>query len=59
MPKRLSDMTEPELREGLFVLVAFDDPGLAQYISNCDRDNMVRSLRECADRLEAREDVTR
>jgi hypothetical protein len=43
----------------LFVTLVFDDPGLAQYVSNCDRSTMVRALRECADRLESREDVPR
>lgn len=43
----------------LFCLLVFDDPGLAQYVSNCDRSTMVRALRECADRLESREDVPR
>lgn len=43
----------------LFVLIVFDDPGLAQYVSNCDRSTMVRALRECADRLESREDIPR
>jgi hypothetical protein len=43
----------------LFVALVFDDPGLAQYVSNCDRSTMVQALRECADRLEAREDIPR
>lgn len=43
----------------LFVLLVFDDPGLAQYCSNCDRSTMVQALRECADRLESREDIPR
>lgn len=41
----------------LFVLLVFDDPGLAQYVSNCSRENMVKALRECADRLERRETI--
>jgi hypothetical protein len=43
----------------LFVLLVFDDPGLAQYVSNCGRSTMVQALRECADRLESREDIAR
>lgn len=43
----------------LFVLLVFDEPGLAQYVSNCDRSTVVQALRECADRLESREDVPR
>jgi hypothetical protein len=75
MPKQLHDMTEPEMRTyfnllaratetalpdgALFVLLVFDDPGIAQYVSNCSRENMVQALRETADRLEAREDIPR
>lgn len=68
-------MTEPELsrlmnqaadavkavlpRKTLFVVLVFDDPGLGQYISNCDRSTMVACLRETADRLERRETIDR
>ena len=41
----------------LFVVLVFDDPGMAHYASNCDRGTMVQALRECADRLEGREDI--
>ncbi len=44
--------------KGLFVLVAFDDDaGMAQYISNCERGDIIKAMRETADRLEKREDV--
>jgi hypothetical protein len=43
----------------LFVLVLFNDPAIGQYISNCDRSTTVAAMRETADRLERREDVTR
>ena len=43
----------------LFTLLLFNDPAIAQYMSNCERSPMIRALRETADRLEAREDVTR
>ncbi len=42
-----------------FVVLVFDDPAVAQYISSCDRSTMVEALRECADRLESREDIPR
>lgn len=73
--KRFRDMTEPELRDtmnsaaravaarlpekSLFVLLSFDDPEVAQYVSNAARSDIIRAMRETADRLEAREDVTR
>lgn len=75
MPRRLRDLTEPQLagvmRRGakaveaelppktLYLILAFDSPALAQYISNCDRSTMVQALREAANRLEGREDVPR
>lgn len=43
------------LPKGLgFALLVFatDNPGLANYISNCDREDMIKALRETADRLE-------
>lgn len=43
----------------LFVLVLFNDPKIAQYISNCERPSMIEAMRETADRLERREDVPR
>ena len=33
--------------------------GIAQYGSNCQRADMIDALRETADRLEKRQDVTR
>jgi hypothetical protein len=33
--------------------------GIAQYGSNCARPDMIKALRETADRLERRQDVTR
>jgi len=43
----------------MFVLLVFDDPGLTQFVSNCDRHNMIRALREAADRLEQDEVIER
>lgn len=80
---RLSDMTEPELRDYfrylaqvveselppgpsakgkcLFALIVTDtiEPGIGQYVSNVQRPDMIRMLRETADRLEGREDIPR
>lgn len=42
-----------------FVLVVFDNAGVTQYISNCDRQSMILAMRETADRLERREEVER
>lgn len=43
----------------MFALLVFDDPEVAQYISSCERSCMIEALRETADRLESRSDVTR
>jgi hypothetical protein len=37
----------------------FGTHGIAQYGSNCHRGDMIKALRETADRLERREDVSR
>jgi hypothetical protein len=42
-----------------FVLLVFDDPGLGQYVGNCERSDIIKALRETADRLEAKEDIPR
>lgn len=43
----------------MFALLVFDDPKLAQYVSSCERSCMIEAMRECAGRLEQREDVRR
>jgi hypothetical protein len=43
----------------MFALLVFNDPEVAQYISSCERADMIRALRECADRLERRQTVER
>jgi hypothetical protein len=43
----------------LFVVVLFNDPKIAQYASNANRSDIVRAMRETADRLERRQDVAR
>ena len=71
----LSDMTEPELREVMIaaikaaksalpngtqiILLAMDESNIAQYIATVERSSVVQFLRETADRLERREDVSR
>ena len=45
----------------LFALIVADstEPGVGQYVSNVERADMIRLLRETADRLEGREDIPR
>lgn len=42
-----------------FVVVLFNDPKVAQYAANCRRADVIKSMRETADRLEGKEDVPR
>lgn len=42
-----------------FCLLVFDDPKVAQYVANCRREDVIDAMRECADRLEGRQDVER
>jgi hypothetical protein len=42
-----------------FCLVVFSDPKVAQYISNCQRTDMIAAMRETADRIERNQDVRR
>lgn len=43
----------------LYTLLVFDDPGVAHYVSNCRRSDIIKAMRECADRLERNEDIQR
>jgi hypothetical protein len=42
-----------------FVVVLFNDPAVAQYAANCQREDVIKAMRETADRLEHRQDVER
>lgn len=35
----------------------FNQPGIANYVSNANREDMIKMLRETADRLENNEDI--
>ena len=48
-----------EVESPKFLLVVFNDPEIAQYISNCERSSMIAAMRETAERLEKKQDVTR
>jgi hypothetical protein len=48
-----------ELERPLFTLLIWNDPKIAQYICNCPRTTAIEAIRETADRLAARDDVTR
>lgn len=73
--KAFKDMTEPEIKKimsgiadsiksslpkrELFCLIVFSADQIGQYISNANRQDIIKALREFADVLESREDVPR
>jgi hypothetical protein len=48
-----------DVEKPMFVVVLFNDPAVAQYAANCRREDIILAMRETADRLERRQDVTR
>lgn len=44
-----------------FALIVFElgKPGISNYVSNASREDMIKSLREAADRLEKNQDIPR
>lgn len=50
---------ERGIAKPLFCLVVFNDAKIAQYVSNCRRDDMITAMRETADRIERNQDVKR
>jgi hypothetical protein len=42
-----------------FTLLVWNDPHVGQYICNCERADVIKALRETADRLERRMDIPR
>jgi len=73
MPEQLSNMTEPELKrlltdianyiksstDSLFMVVFFDEPGVAQYVSNAKREDCIRAMEEAALRFKNKEIIER
>lgn len=73
--KKINEITKTELRqlmtgvarytEGLlppgtlFVTIVFADPGLAQYVSNTERSDVVGAMRKYADQLERERGISR
>jgi len=43
----------------LFALVIFNDPKIGQYIGNCRREDIIKALRETAERMARNQDVRR
>lgn len=48
-----------EVEKPHFTLLLWNDPAVAQYVCNCDRSDVIKALRESADRLERNMDVPR
>lgn len=43
----------------LFILHVFNDPKVAQFISSANRSDAIKAMRECADRLERKDELAR
>jgi len=55
MAKKVKSMLPKDF--GFTILVfPFNEPGVSNYISNANRVDMIKSLREAADRLEHNQD---
>jgi len=39
----------------MLVVFGFDAPGISNYVSNANREDMIKAMRETADRLERRQ----
>lgn len=73
MAEKLLNMTEPEIKAlmvdlanyisaktgSLFMLVVFDKPQVAQYISNTNRDDCIKAMEETAQRFRNNETIER
>jgi hypothetical protein len=53
-----STLKEATGQRSMFVCVVFNDPKMAQYVSNCQRSDIIKAMRETADRLERKEDLS-
>lgn len=42
-----------------FALLLFNDPEITQYVCNCERADVIKAMRETADRLERNESLER
>lgn len=42
-----------------FAILLFNDPAVVQYAANCDHNDVVTAMRECADRLATGDTITR
>ncbi len=53
--RRCADAVKREIRaaggRGDFVLLMFDDPGIANYIASVQRPDAIKAMRECAYRM--------
>jgi hypothetical protein len=48
-----------EVEQLRYVVLVFNDPGFAQYASNCDQKDVIGAMRECANRFEGKREVPR
>ncbi len=56
--RQLGKMIQKKVKGLGFALIVFPfyDAGMSNYISNAEREDMIKALRETADRLESKQD---
>ncbi len=47
-----------EVERPLFALLLFNDPRITQYVTNCRREDIIVAMRETANRLSPKQDVS-
>lgn len=57
--RKLGRMLKHRIKGLGFALIVFKfkEPGISNYISNGSREDMIKALRECADRIERNQDI--
>lgn len=56
--RNLANLIQPQINGLGFALLVFpfNEPGMSNYISNAERKDMIKALREAADRFEKNQD---
>lgn len=57
--RRLAEMLKKEMPGTGFALLVFNfnDPGMANYIGNAKREDIIKAFRSTSDRLDKRQDI--
>lgn len=56
LAKKIEDFIDKKHVGYALIVFGVSEPGISNYISNCQREDMIKALRETADRLERKQD---